>query len=146
MYSYMDNYAPFMCIRTFLRGNCQCLSASILMICTMRTFILESVQDFLIKLDMKTCRYQSSGKKHFFTESCHRQTYQNYEQPPWTSQNPYFQSNFYVLKVGPIFLKKNFYEEYLTRRPTLLKDVYENFDFLDTLFPKIVPNFCRLCS
>ena len=22
------------------------------------------------------------GNKHFFTKSCHRQTYQNYEQPP----------------------------------------------------------------
>ena len=24
--------------------------------------------------------YASSGNKHFFTTSCHRQTYQNYEQ------------------------------------------------------------------
>ena len=24
--------------------------------------------------------YVSSGNKHFFTKSCHRQTYQNYEQ------------------------------------------------------------------
>ena len=24
--------------------------------------------------------YASSGNKHFFTKSCHRQTYQNYEQ------------------------------------------------------------------
>ena len=26
--------------------------------------------------------YASCGNKHFFTKSCHRQTYQNYEQPP----------------------------------------------------------------
>ena len=26
--------------------------------------------------------YASSGNKHFFTKSCHRQTYQNYEQIP----------------------------------------------------------------
>ena len=26
--------------------------------------------------------YASSGNKHFFTKSFHRQTYQNYEQPP----------------------------------------------------------------
>ena len=26
--------------------------------------------------------YSSSGNKHFFTKSCHHQTYQNYEQPP----------------------------------------------------------------
>ena len=35
--------------------------------------------------------YASSGNKHFFTKSCLRQTYQNYEQPPRTSQNSYFQ-------------------------------------------------------
>ena len=29
----------------------------------------------------------SSGYKHFFTKSCHHQTYQNYEQHPRTSQN-----------------------------------------------------------
>ena len=28
--------------------------------------------------------------KHFFTKSCHPRTYQNYEQPPQTSQNLYF--------------------------------------------------------
>ena len=27
--------------------------------------------------------------KHFFTKSCHRQTYQNYEQPPQSLQNLY---------------------------------------------------------
>ena len=32
--------------------------------------------------------------KHFFTKSCHRQTYQNYEQPPQSLQNLYFQSHF----------------------------------------------------
>jgi capsule polysaccharide modification protein KpsS len=36
--------------------------------------------------------YASSGNKHFFTKSCNRQTYQNYEQPPRTPQNSYFQS------------------------------------------------------
>mgnify|MGYP001444650994 CR=1 FL=1 len=40
--------------------------------------------------------YASSGNKHFFTKSCHLQTYQNYEQPPQTSQNSYFQSHFSV--------------------------------------------------
>ena len=37
--------------------------------------------------------YASSGNKH-------RQTYQNYEQPPRTYQNSYFQSYFSVLKIG----------------------------------------------
>ena len=42
---------------------------------------LESVQDLLIKLDMKPqTMYASSGNKHLFTKSCHRQTYQNNEQ------------------------------------------------------------------
>ena len=50
--------------------------------------------------------YASSGNKHFFTKSCHRQTYQNYEQPPQTSQNSDFQSYFSVLKIGRIFPKK----------------------------------------
>jgi hypothetical protein len=44
--------------------------------------------------------YASSGNKHFVTKSCRRQTYQNYEQPPGTSQNSYFQSHFSVLKIG----------------------------------------------
>ena len=53
--------------------------------------------------------YASSGNKHFFSKSCHRQTNQNYEQPSQTSQNSYFQSHFSVLKSGRIFPKKKFY-------------------------------------
>ena len=44
--------------------------------------------------------YAFSGNKQFFTKSCYRQTYQNYEQPPRTSQNSYLQSHFSVLKIG----------------------------------------------
>ena len=51
--------------------------------------------------------YAFSGNKHFFTKSCHHQTYRNYEQPPRSSQNSYFQSHFSVLKIGRIFPKKN---------------------------------------
>ena len=40
---------------------------------------VESVQDFLIKLDMKPCMHLVEISI-FFTKSCHRQTYQNYEQ------------------------------------------------------------------
>ena len=29
----------------------------------------------------------SIGNKHFFTQSCHHQTYQTYEQPPQKCQN-----------------------------------------------------------
>ena len=53
--------------------------------------------------------YASSGNKHFFTKSCHCQTYQNYEQPPRTSQNSYFQSHFSVLKISKIFLLAVFF-------------------------------------
>ena len=35
--------------------------------------------------------YAYIRNKHFFTKSCHRQTYQNYEQPPQRLQNLYFQ-------------------------------------------------------
>ena len=61
-----------------------------------------------------------SGKRQFFTKSCHRQTYQNYEKPPQTSQNSDFQSYFSMSKVDQIFPKKIF-EESLTRRPTFLE-------------------------
>ena len=44
----------------------------------------------------------SSGNKHFFTKSCHRQIYQNYEQPPQTYQNSDFLS-FLVWKIDRIF-------------------------------------------
>ena len=50
--------------------------------------------------------YASSGNKYFFTISCHCQTYQNYEQPPRTSQNSYFQSFFCVKNWLNLFKKK----------------------------------------
>ena len=68
------------------------------------TSILDTVQDFLIKLGIKPRLHIEN--KHFFTKPCHRQTYQNYEQPPQRSQNSYFQSHFSMLKIGPIFPKK----------------------------------------
>ena len=63
--------------------------------------------------------YVSSGNKRFFTKSCHRQTYQNYEQPPQTSQNS--KSHFPVLKIGRIFPKNNFFEEFWTWSPSFIK-------------------------
>jgi hypothetical protein len=85
--------------------------------------------------------YASSGNKHFFTKSCHRQTYQNHEQPPRTSQNSYFQSHFSVLKIGQIFLKKKFYEEYLTMRPTFIKKNSKFLIFKVLYFLKLCPIF-----
>ena len=31
--------------------------------------------------------YASSENKHFFTKSCHREIYKNYEEPPRISKN-----------------------------------------------------------
>ena len=73
--------------------------------------------------------YASSGNKHFFTKSCHRQTYQNYEQPPRTSQNLYFQSHFSLLKIGQIFWEKNAMKNIGLGDKLLLQNVFENFDF-----------------
>ena len=56
-------------------------------------------------------------------------TYQNYEQPPQTSQNSDFQSHFYVMKIGRIFPKKHFCEEYRARQPTFINSFFKNFDF-----------------
>ena len=77
--------------------------------------------------------YAYIGNKHFFTKSCHCQTYQNYEQP---LQSLYFQSHFSVSKINRIFLNFFFCEEYLTRISTFRSD----------FFSKNVPNFCWLCS
>ena len=73
---------------------------------------LESVQDFLIRLDMKPCM-QLLEISIFFTKSCHHQAYQNHEQPSQTSQNSNFQSHFSVLKNWLNLSEKKFYEEYV---------------------------------
>ena len=44
--------------------------------------------------------YASITNKHFCTKKCHRQTYQNYEQPWQRSQNSDFESHFSVSKIG----------------------------------------------
>ena len=41
--------------------------------------IVETVQDFFNQVGHQTTN-ASIGNKRFFTKSCHRQTYQNYEQ------------------------------------------------------------------
>ena len=53
---------------------------------------VESVQDFLIKPLMHLLEIS--------TFSCHRRTYQNYEQPPQSLQNFYFQT-FFGIKNQP---------------------------------------------
>ena len=73
--------------------------------------------------------YAYIGNKHFFTKSCHRQTYQNYEQPSQRLQNSYFQKSFLNIKnqwnLSDFFSVKNI-------RPgdqLLLMTFFENFDF-----------------
>ena len=96
----------------------------------------------MIKLDRKP----SSGNKHFFTELCHRQTYQTYEQPPQACQNSYFQNLFTMLKWVKSFQKKISVKNIRLGDKLLSKYVFENFDFQDNLFPQIVLNFFLLCS
>ena len=79
---------------------------------TTLTEILE-YQRFFDQVGHETM-YASNGNKHFFTKSCLRQTYQNYEQPTQTSEN----SNL---------SKKIFYEEYLTRGLTCIKKCFGKF-------------------
>ena len=54
----------------------------------------------------------SMENKHFFTKSCHCQTYQNYEQPWQRFQNSEFQSQSLASNIGGIFPKKKFCDEY----------------------------------
>ena len=42
--------------------------------------VLDTVQDFLIKLGIKPRMHLLMGKQDFITKYCHVQTYQNYEQ------------------------------------------------------------------
>ena len=68
--------------------------------------------------------------KHFFTKSCHRQTYKNYEQPPQSLQNLYFQNLFSASKINRIFLIVFFCKEYLTRRSTFINEIFWKLWFL----------------
>ena len=83
----------------------------------------DTTQDFFVQVGHETT-YGSSRNKRFFTKLCLRQTYRNYEKPPQTSQNSYVQSHFSVLKIGRIFPKNKFYEEYWTRRQTFIKKCF----------------------
>ena len=88
-----------------------------------RVYSLDTVQDFLIKLVIKPCLHLFKISISF-TKSCHRQTYQNYEQPPQSLQNFYFQSNFLASKINFFF-----YEEYMTRKSTFINEFFWKFWF-----------------
>ena len=83
--------------------------------------------------------------EYFFTKSCHHQIYWNYEQPPQSLQNLYFESNFLASKINQIFLIF-FCEEYLTRKLTCINETFWKLWFLKSFFSKNVPHFCQLCS
>ena len=85
--------------------------------------------------------HPSSGNKHFFTKSCHRQTYQNYEQPPQTYQNSDFQSHFSVLKIGWIFPKKNSVKNIGLGDQLLIKNVFWKLWFKKKYLLKMFPYF-----
>ena len=57
-------------------------------------YLVDTVQDFLIKLGIKPRLHICIENKHFFNKPFHHQTYKNYEQPPQSLQNLYFQSHF----------------------------------------------------
>ena len=57
-----------------------------------------------------------------------------------------FKVIFQCLKLVESFQKKFSKMNIWLGDQLLLKNVFENFDFLDTLFPKIMPIFCLLCS
>ena len=73
--------------------------------------------------------YATSENKHFFTKSCHCQTYQNYEQPPQKSQILTFKVIFLSLKLVESFRKKKSMKNIQLGDQLLLKNVFENFDF-----------------
>ena len=88
-----------------------------LIYCELHTFF-EALSSYLHSVQSSNIRYRPRffdqvghqttsayfENKHFFTKSCHCQTYQNYEQPPQSLQNLYFQSHFSASKIKRIFL------------------------------------------
>ena len=69
------------------------------------------------------------GNKHFFTKSCHHQTYQRL-------QNLYFQSHFSASKINQIFLIffSERFDQFLTQ-----KNDFESTNF--EMFEEVVHNF-----
>ena len=60
-----------------------------------------------------TCAY--IGKKHFFTKSCHRQTYQNYEQPHQKIVKFILSKTFFSIENQQNLSEFIFFEVYYTR-------------------------------
>ena len=83
--------------------------------------------------------YASSGNKHFFTKSCHCQTYHNYEQPCKKDlKNLSFKVIFECLKLVESFQKK------ISKKNIRLGDQLLSKMFLKILIFKIL-YFLKLC-
>ena len=78
---------------------------------------------------MRAGTLASIRNKHFFTISCHHQTFKNYEEPPEISQKSNFQSHFSTSKINGIF--RNFSSWVVIKLGDQLLEVTfsENFDF-----------------
>ena len=88
--------------------------------------------------------YAHIGNKHFFTKSCHCQTYQNskisWQKMPISD----FQSDFSMSKIIRIFLKKIFIEEYQFRGTYIVIGIFWKLQFLKPFISKIKHIFCQL--
>ena len=85
--------------------------------------------------------YAYIGNKHFFTKSCHCQTYQNskisWQKMPISD----FQSEFSMSKIIRIFLNFFFIEEYQFRSIFVVIDIFWKLQFLNHFVTKIMPIF-----
>ena len=88
--------------------------------------------------------YAYIGNKHFFTKSCHRQTYQNskisWQKMPISD----FQSEFSMSKIIRIFLNFFFIEEYQFRGTYIVIGIFWKLQFLKPFISKIKHIFCQL--
>ena len=106
---------------------------------------LETVQDFLIELDIKPLMHLLQISIFSLNNDILRLTK--------IMNNLFkdckirtFKVIFQCLKLVESFQKKHFLKKIWSEDQLILVKCFENFDFESTLFTKNVPNFCRLCS
>ena len=107
------------------------------------TSVVETVQDFLIKLDIKPLMHLLKISIFSLNNDTVRLT-KIMNNLVKDCKIRTFKVIFQCLKLVESF-KEKFCEEYLIRRPTFTNDFFENFDFQSILFSKNVPNFCQPC-
>ena len=89
--------------------------------------VLDPFQDIFVPLAHETT-CAPSGNHHLFTISCHRQTYQYFQQSPQRLQCSDFQSPFSPLKTSGIFMKKTLKNTKIGCQLLFVK-VFKNFVF-----------------